>query len=102
MGVVYCGQWTFPPHFLLEVAPEIDTNPTTIEILHNHRDHQELIKYKQLSVSGTGVFSFCNLLYIKHISGIFVHLTIRAYRRMVGKDNQKYDYQYRYRHRRYF
>ena len=29
MGVGYCGQWTFPPHFLLEVAPEIDTNPTT-------------------------------------------------------------------------
>jgi len=59
-------------------------------------------KYKQLAINGTGVFSFCNLLYNKHICGIFVHLTIRVYRRMVGKDNQKYGSQYRYRHRRYF
>jgi len=47
-----------------------------------------LHKYKQLAISGTGVFSFCNLLCNKHISGIFVHLTIRAYQCMVGKANQ--------------
>jgi len=59
-------------------------------------------KYKQLAISGTGVFSFCNLLYNKHISDFFIHLTNRAYWRMVGKANQNYGYQYRYRHLRYF
>ena len=42
----------------------------------------------QLAISSTCIFSFSHLLYTRHICGIFILLTIRAYRCMVGKANQ--------------